>query len=187
MRQEVARRVHQVDGRAVVGHGDMHVHAEDEQRSRELLELLDDVLVALAGEMTWSIQLEKGCVPAAATARPARSAAGHSSLRMRSISCSNCCTSAQIGVPTSTIDWCISRLMWSPSDSAPAGEQFAHMRSQGPCGGVYNLKFFLDADGESMGHAATLSVRLARNRNDTGYRRSEALPLAPAFPAQSER
>ena len=49
VRQEVARRVHQVDGRAVIGHGDVHVHAEDEQRSRELLELLDDVLVALAG------------------------------------------------------------------------------------------------------------------------------------------
>ena len=48
VRQEVARLVHQLDHRRAIGHGDVHVQAEDQQRARQLLQLLDDVLVALA-------------------------------------------------------------------------------------------------------------------------------------------
>ena len=49
MRQEVARLVHQVDRGLPVGHGDVDVQAEDQQRPRQLLQLLDDAVVADAG------------------------------------------------------------------------------------------------------------------------------------------
>ena len=49
MRQEIAHHIHQVDHRSAVGHRDVDVHAENQQGTRELLQLLDDVLVALAG------------------------------------------------------------------------------------------------------------------------------------------
>ena len=49
VRQEVARFVQQLDRARAVGHRDVDVQAEDEQRPRELLQLFDDVLVALAG------------------------------------------------------------------------------------------------------------------------------------------
>src|SRR2546421_5422528 len=60
--------------------------------------------------MTWSIQLENGCVPAAATCRPARSAAATSSPRVRCISMRKSLTLSQIRVPVSTMDWCNSDL-----------------------------------------------------------------------------
>ena len=46
MRQEVPHFVHQIDHRRPVGHADVHVQAEDQQRTRELLQLLDDAVVA---------------------------------------------------------------------------------------------------------------------------------------------
>jgi hypothetical protein len=54
-------------------------------------------------------------VPAAATASPARPAAATSASRVRNISSRNSAALAQILVPTSTIDWCSSRFMRSPS------------------------------------------------------------------------
>ena len=49
MRQEVARFVQQVDGRAAIRDGDVNVKAENQQRAGELLHFLDDVLVSFAG------------------------------------------------------------------------------------------------------------------------------------------
>src|SRR4029077_9169652 len=49
VRKEVTHHVHHVDRGLFVGHGDVDVHAEDQKGTRELLQFLDDVLVALAG------------------------------------------------------------------------------------------------------------------------------------------
>jgi hypothetical protein len=49
MREEIPRLVHQIDHRVPIGHGDVHVETEDQQRSRELAHFLDDVLIAFAG------------------------------------------------------------------------------------------------------------------------------------------
>ena len=49
MGEEIARLVQQIDDRRAVRHRDVDVQSEDQQRPRELLHLLDDVLVALAG------------------------------------------------------------------------------------------------------------------------------------------
>lgn len=47
MRQEVPRRVLQLDGRFPVGHAEVDVQAEDKIRARDLLEIVEDALVAL--------------------------------------------------------------------------------------------------------------------------------------------
>jgi hypothetical protein len=62
--------------------------------------------------MTWSFQLENGCVPAARDrAADALGGVADSSRRMLADPRRSSVTSAQILVPTSTIDWCISRLI----------------------------------------------------------------------------
>src|SRR5216684_6957881 len=48
VRKEIADHVHHVDRGLLVGHGDVDVHAEDQEGALKLLEFLDDVLVALA-------------------------------------------------------------------------------------------------------------------------------------------
>ena len=48
MREEVPHGVHQVDSRLPVRHGHVNVHAENQQRARQLLQLLYDILVTLA-------------------------------------------------------------------------------------------------------------------------------------------
>src|SRR5260370_2953341 len=47
--KKVADHVHHVDRGLLVRHGDVDVHAEDQEGTRELLQFFDDVLVALAG------------------------------------------------------------------------------------------------------------------------------------------
>ena len=49
VRQEVAHLVHQVDHHRPIRHADVHVQAEDQERPRQLLQFLDDVVVADAG------------------------------------------------------------------------------------------------------------------------------------------
>jgi hypothetical protein len=49
VRQEVAHLVHQVDHDRTIRQADVHVQAEDQERPRQLLQLLDDVVVANAG------------------------------------------------------------------------------------------------------------------------------------------
>ncbi len=46
---EIADHVHHVDGGLLVGHGDIDVLTEAQQGARELLQLFDDILIALAG------------------------------------------------------------------------------------------------------------------------------------------
>ena len=49
MWQEIAHHVHHIDGGLLVWHGDMHVHAEDQQGACQLLQLFDDIFVAFPG------------------------------------------------------------------------------------------------------------------------------------------
>ena len=48
MRQEVPRLVHQLDRERLIGNPDVNVQTKNQERSRQLLQLVDDVLVALA-------------------------------------------------------------------------------------------------------------------------------------------
>ena len=66
---------------------DVDVEAEDQVRARHLLEVLDDLLVALVRVIFWSFQCENGCVPAAAMRRPFLRRGREESLRSSVTSC----------------------------------------------------------------------------------------------------
>ena len=85
---------------------------EDEQRSRQLLQLLDDVLVALAGRDDLIVPVRER-MRARGRHREAGALGGRAQLASGcvSISCCSWRTSSQMFVPSSTIDWCISRFI----------------------------------------------------------------------------
>src|SRR5215471_17105639 len=93
--------------------------------------------------MTCSIQLAKGCVPAAATCRPAR--AVHFDAQFAHI----------LADPRSSLH---DRLMHLALHLFQNGrrdliDDLHHVRTQITRGGVDDLKFFLDADGEAVSHS----------------------------------
>src|ERR1700722_4083928 len=47
MRQKIARHVHQVDHGGAVGNGHVNVHAENQERASQLLQLFDNILIAI--------------------------------------------------------------------------------------------------------------------------------------------
>ena len=49
VRQKITRRIHQLDARLVVLHGDMNVQPEDEVRAGDHLEVVDDLIVTRRG------------------------------------------------------------------------------------------------------------------------------------------
>ena len=49
VRQKIARHVHQIDHGGAIRHRHVHVHAENQQRARQLAHFLHDILVTLAG------------------------------------------------------------------------------------------------------------------------------------------
>src|ERR1700674_3348156 len=70
--------------------------------------------------MAWSSHLENGCVPAEATPMPCRFARAMISLRSSVTSLRTSATLAQMPVPTSITDWCISGLTRSFKRSFPS-------------------------------------------------------------------
>src|SRR6185503_19670680 len=85
--------------------------------------------------MTWSFQRENGCVPAAATRRPTRSAPCDSSRRVWQIS----------------LDLIAER-------GAALGQQLRDVRAQFPRVGIDDLEFLLDADRERVPHGSDHSA-----------------------------
>ena len=77
----------------------------------------------------------------------------------------SCPVSSQMFVPSSTIDWCISRFIWSPS-ARSGRQQFRHVRAQLPGVRVDYLEFFLDANREPVRHgeqSRPASIRVKGN------------------------
>ena len=115
MRQEVAHHVHHVDRRLLVGHRDVDVHAEDQQRTRKLLQLFDDVFVALAGRDDLVDPAGEGMRSGGDDLEVGDLLGLRRSVR-RACDASRCAilaTLSQIFEPGSTIDWCISCLTCS--------------------------------------------------------------------------
>ena len=61
-------------------------------------------------------------------------------------------TSSQMVVPTSTIDWCISRFIWSPSDRLPAASSSETCERSSQVLRIDDLELLLDADREPVRH-----------------------------------
>ena len=153
VREEVARGVHEVDGRAAVGHRHVDVHAEDEQRACELLELFDDVLVPLAGgddlidPVREGVRAGRGHGEARAIGGCAELAAHpqHFALELQHVR-ANGRAQFDDGLMHFPLDLIAQR-------QGARGEQLAHVGTKRPGGGVDDLELFFDANGEPMRHA----------------------------------
>ena len=135
VRQEVARLVHQVDRRRPSGHGDVDVQAEDQQRPRQLLQLLDDAVVADAGRENLILPVRKRMRAGGRDRQPdALGGAGQLAADAEDLVAQLGDVAADLRA-TSTIDWCSSRLIWSPSAGAlEASSSETCERSSHVCG-----------------------------------------------------
>src|SRR2546428_31241 len=61
VREEITHGIHQVDHRVAVRHGDVHVHAKDQQGTRELLQFFhaDGKAVTHSGARPWGTRVEE--------------------------------------------------------------------------------------------------------------------------------
>jgi hypothetical protein len=159
VRQKIARLVHQVDHRRGVWHRHVHVQAEDQQRPRQLLQLLDDVLIALArgDDLIHPVRERMGAGGGDAQAHPLcgvrQIAPGADDLAGQLFD-----RSTDLGADLDN------RLVHLALDVVAEGgrarrEQFRDVRSELPGGGIDDLKFFLDADGKGVIHSV-LTQRL---------------------------
>ena len=159
VRQEVARRVHDVDRGRAVRHRDVHVHAEDEQRSRQLLQLLDDVLVALA----WRDDLidpARERVRARRRHRQAGAIGGRAQLGadLQHLVLRAGSTSSQMFVPE-LHDRLVHLALHLIAQRRRSGrEQLRDVRAQLPGRRVDDLELLLDADREPVRHGVHRST-----------------------------
>ena len=162
MRQEIAHHIHQVDHGGAVGYGNVNVHAENQQGTRQLLQFLDDVLVALAGGDDLVDPVGKrvragGCdIQADAFGGANEFAAGAVHVDAEFVN-----VLADFGADLDD------RLVHFAFDlfaeiRGGGGDELADVRTQLACGGIYDLKFFLDADREAVTHERSPLVHILR-------------------------
>src|SRR5712692_2520325 len=156
--KEIADHVHHVDGGLLVGHGHVHVHAEDEQGARELLQFLDDVLVALAGGddlidptgermRAGGGDLQTG---AFGSGDQLASRAVHFDAQLADVF-----TNFRAGFD----DGLVHRLLDLLDDIRRSrGNELHDMRAELTGGGVNDLKFFFYADSKAVSHGVALRV-----------------------------
>ena len=161
VREEIARHVHQVDHGGAIGHGDVNVHAENQQAARELPQFFDDILIALAGgddlidPAGKRMRAGGGYLQAAAFGGADQFAA----------------SAAHVGVELVDVranfradfDDGLVHLGFDLLAQAGGGgfHQFADVGAKFSRGGINDLEFFFDTDGEPVTHARPFPVRSA--------------------------
>src|SRR5882724_6067772 len=156
VRQEIAHHVHHIDGGLLVGHGHVYVHAENQQGTSKLLELFHDVLIAFA----WGDDL--------IDPTGKRMGARGSYLQTRAFSCSyqfaacavhfdaqlaDIFADARTGFHDGLVHFVFDLI---EDIRRGRGDQLHHVRAQLARHRIYDLKFFLDADGEAVSHGVAL-------------------------------
>ena len=149
VRQEIADHVHHVDGGLLVRHGHVDVHAENQKRARELLELLHDVFVAFAGRDDLidptgkRVRAGGGDLQSGALCRGHQLAARavHLDAELADVFADAC----------AGLDDGLVHLMFYLIDDIgrSSGNQLHDVRTQRAGGGVNDLELFFDTDGES--------------------------------------
>ena len=152
MRQKVPRFVHQIDHRRSIRHGDVDVEAEDQQRARELLQLLDDVLVAFAGRDDLIHPARERMRAGGGDAQP-DALGGVGEIAPRADDFFRQLLGRRADFGTDLDD----RLVHFPLDLIAEGgrarlEQLGDVRAQLPRVGIHDLELFLDADREGVIH-----------------------------------
>ncbi len=158
MRQEISHHVHHVDSGLLVRHGHVDVHAEDQQRPGQLLQLFNDVLIPLA-------RRDHLVDPARKWMR-----AGSRNLQSRAFRrCHQFATravhlDAQLAHVLADIrprlhDGLMHLALHLLDDAGRRrGDELSDVRAQFARGRINDLKLFFDADGKAVSHGVALRV-----------------------------
>ena len=151
VRQEVARLVEELDRAGPVGHGDVDVQPEDQQRARQLLQLFDDVLVALAGREDLVLPVRKRMRAGGRDAQPDALGA------LRELAADVADLVLELGDVGADLradldDRLVELALDLIAERGARRQQLGHVRAQLPGLGVHDLELFLDADGEGVRH-----------------------------------
>ncbi len=158
MRQEVAHFVHQIDHDRSIRHADVHVQAEDQQRPRELLQFLDDVVVADAGRDDLVFPAREGV---RARRRHRQADALGRARQLPPVAVDLLAQLADVGADLrADLD---DRLVHLALDLLPEHrrarrQELGHVRPQLSALGVDDLEFLLDAEGEAVHEGDDTSV-----------------------------
>src|SRR5713226_178660 len=156
--KEVAHHVHHVDRGLLVGHGDVDVHAEDQERARELLQFLDDVLVAFAGGDDLIDPTGEG-VRAGGGDLQAGALGGGDQFAARAVHFDAQLTDVFANLRAGLDDGLVHLVLDLLDDIRRSGGDELHdMRAELTCGGVDDLKFFFYADGKAVSHGVALRI-----------------------------
>jgi hypothetical protein len=149
--QEVAGLVQELDRAGAIGDGDVDVQPEDQERARQLLELLDDVLVALAGGENLVLPLRERVGAGRGDAQPdALGALGELAADMNDLVLELVDVAADLRADLD--DRLVELALDLIAERRARREQLRHVRPQLPGLRVDNLKLFLNADGERVRH-----------------------------------
>jgi hypothetical protein len=175
VRQEIAHLAHHVDRRLPVWHRDVDVEPEDEQRPRELLQLLDDALVARAGGEDLVLPVREG-VRAGRGDREPDARRGRRQLVADAEDLLPQLAHVGADLRADFDD----RLMQLALDliaehRRARRQQLRHVRPQLPRLRIDDLELLLDADGEPV-HASRDSIS---SRPPNAGRRGHIRPAAP--------
>ena len=152
VRKEIANHIHHVDGGLLVGHGDVHVHSEDQQGACELLQLFDDILIALAGGDDLIDPARKGM------------SAGSGDVQSGAVSGGNQFVAGTVHFNAQFVDIFANvgarfddGLMHFVLDlvgdaRGGRGNELHDVRTQRTGGRIDDLEFFFDADSETVSH-----------------------------------
>ncbi len=152
VRQEVPRGVHDVDRRRLVRHGDVDVQPEDEQRARQLLQFLDDVLVPLTGRddlidpRRERVRAGGGHGQADAVGRRAQL---RSDLQHLVLELADVLADVRADLHDRLVHLALHLVAQRP---AARGQQLRDVRAEFPGVGIDDLELLLDANREPVGH-----------------------------------
>src|SRR5260370_12212997 len=158
--KKVAEHVHHVDRGLLVRHGDVDVHTEDQEGTRELLQFFDDVLVALAGGDDLIDPTREG-VRAGGGDLQADALSGSDELATRAMHLDAELSDVFANFCAGFDDGLVHLMLHLLDDVRRSGGDELHdVRAELAGGGVNDLKFFFYADGEAVSHGVALRDRV---------------------------
>src|SRR5450432_610321 len=160
MRQKIANHIHHVDGGLLVGHGDVDVHAEDEQRTRQLLQLFDDIFVAFAGGDDLVDPAGEG-MGAGGGYLQANAFGGGDQLTAGAVHFDAELADVFADFGAGLDDGLVHLVLDLLDDiGRGGGDELHYMRAQFARRGIDDLEFFFYADGEAVSHEVALRIGL---------------------------
>src|SRR5271154_1714994 len=180
MREEIADHVHHVDGGLLIGHGDVDVHAKDQEGAGELLEFLDDVLVPFAGRDDLVDPAGEGMSPGGGNVEAGAVGGGYEFVA-GAVHFDAQLSNVFADVAAGFNDGLMHLVLDLIGDArGSGGDELHYVRAQCTGGGVDNLEFFFDADGEAVSHGGPSggSVESEDSEGASYSRRDEKACLA---------